>query len=86
MVRKNISILDKNLQYINITSAVLNTTFSQVLTDIIEYVLDNDLERDIWEDWDELYSNFEKTMKESFGEDEGDLEEGEEGDLEEGED
>jgi len=66
MVRKNISILDRNLQYVNMTSAVLGTTFSQVIADIIEYVRDNDLESDIWKDWDELYSAFEKAMKETF--------------------
>jgi hypothetical protein len=55
MVRKTISLLDRNGEYLDVLSAILGTSVSQVVSDILDYVRTEDKEPSIWDDWFDKY-------------------------------
>jgi len=66
---KNVSFLERNLSYVVLVSSVLGTSFSQVIADVIAHVRDNDLEDNVWEDWDDQLSGFQAELEKHFEDD-----------------
>lgn len=77
MPKTNVTLLDRNYKYLGLLATVLDTTRSQILNDVLEKINVDDLEGDFWEDWEDLYSNYQEFV-ESVGVEEEEEEEEEE--------
>ena len=60
MPKINITLLDRNNKYLELLATVLDTTKSQIMNDILQFVDDRDLEGGFWEEWEESYSKYQK--------------------------
>ena len=81
MIRKTVSLLDRNGKYLDMVSNVLNTTVSQVVADLIGHVREGNLEDNIWDNWDNLYESYKESLEVFEREDEGEEEEDKEEDI-----
>ena len=76
--------LDRPYKYLKTVSAVLDVSMTQVVNDILEYISKEVDESKIWENWDDLYDEFQETL--AGLEEEEDKDEEDEGEEEEEED
>ena len=77
MARVTLTILDRNNKYLDLLASVMDTSRTQAINDILEHINREDLESDIWADWDVSYKTYLDFVEE-VGSEESDLEEGEE--------
>ena len=68
--RLTISFMDRNYKYLKLLCAVMDTSATQILNDILAYLSDNVDERKIWDDWKENYDDFKDRMEEAEDESE----------------
>mgnify|MGYP001371600990 CR=1 FL=1 len=66
MIRKTVSLLDRNGKYLDIVANVLNTSVSQVVSDMIDYIRKNNQEDSIWSDWVQLYDDYKESLGKAF--------------------